>query len=64
MDTLAAAYAEAGRFAEAIAAAEKALGLVKPPQKSLANGIRSRLALYRAGRAYRDEPQSGRPAGS
>jgi len=62
-DTLAAACAEAGRFDEAVAAATKALGLAEPTQKSLAEQIRRRLALYRAGRPYRNQPGVSRPAG-
>jgi hypothetical protein len=55
MDTLAAAYAEAGRFPHAVATATKALGLIKPKQKSLAEQIRLRLEHYKAGRPYRQQ---------
>ncbi len=52
MDTLAAAYAEAGDFQTAIIWEEKALGFVsKQPSKHL---WRERLALYTAGKPYRD----------
>ena len=56
MDTLAAAYAEAGRFPEAIDTATKALGLAEPKQKSLAERIRRRLEQYKAGKPYRQQP--------
>ena len=59
LDTLAAAYAEAGRFPEAESTAQKALALVQSAnQASAVADIQSRLALYRAGRAYRDPPPS------
>jgi spermidine synthase len=54
LDTLAAAYAAAGRFAEAVAAAERAVPLAESGgQAELARRIQSRLELYRAGRPYR-----------
>jgi tetratricopeptide (TPR) repeat protein len=53
--TLAAAYAEAGRFADAIAVAERALQLAIDSRNGpLADGIRIHLALYRAGQPVRD----------
>ena len=56
-DTLAAAYAEAGRFAEAIVCAQKALTSARRlGQKELAEQIASRLALYQAGTPYREGP--------
>jgi spermidine synthase len=54
-DTLAAAYAAAGRYDEAVRVAEQALRQVEaggPP--ALAEQVRARLALYRAGRPYRE----------
>jgi spermidine synthase len=51
LDTLAAAYAAAGRFPDAQRIAERALALAPPPE--LARQIADRLALYRAGRPYR-----------
>lgn len=55
LDTLAAAYAEAGRFAEAVATAEEAVALAKSAQQpALADDIQSHLALYRAGKSYRE----------
>jgi protein O-mannosyl-transferase len=55
--TLAAAYAEAGRFSEAIAAGEQAAALAAAAgQKELADKNRQLLNLYRAGKPYH-EPQ-------
>jgi Tfp pilus assembly protein PilF len=54
LDTLAAAYAAASRFSDAVVAAEKALALARaggPPR--MAEEIASRLQLYRDGHAYR-----------
>ncbi len=59
MDTLAAAYAEAGRFPEAVAVATKATALAEPSQKPLAEKIRRRLELYKAGKPYRQQMQGG-----
>ncbi len=54
VDTLAAAYAEAGRFPEALAAARKALDLAtQRHDQRLANALRSRIRLYEAGKPYR-----------
>ncbi len=53
--TLAAAYAEAGRFPEAVATAEKAEQLATTAgSKKLAGENRQRLELYRAGKPYHD----------
>jgi tetratricopeptide (TPR) repeat protein len=53
-DTLAAAYAEAGRWKDAVAEATRAESLAgKVGNQALAGEIRSRLELYRAGKAYR-----------
>jgi len=53
LDTLAAAYAEAGRFPEAIATARKALDLAtRQNNRALADVLRARIALYDAGRPY------------
>ncbi len=57
LDTLAAAYAEAGRFKDAVETARKALSLpANPPGRVDANAIAQRLTLYEAGRPYRSEP--------
>jgi tetratricopeptide (TPR) repeat protein len=53
MDTLAAAYAEAGRLPEAVDTATQALRLVDPTQKSVAEEIGRRLGRYKAGKPYR-----------
>ncbi len=54
LDTLAAAYAEAGRFDEAVAVAQTALEMALATQQvETAEKIRSRLELYRSGRPYR-----------
>ena len=53
--TLAAAYAEAGRYPEALSAAEKAEQLAaKAGNKNLAEKNRQLLELYRAGKPYRE----------
>lgn len=55
MDTLAAAYAEAGRFPDAIKTAENAIQLATASnQPGLAAEIKSRLQLYQASTAYRE----------
>ena len=56
LDTLAAAYAEAGRFPEAIQASQKALDLAYSADMiELAKDIESRMRLYQAGRPCRGE---------
>jgi len=56
LDTLATAYAAAGRFPEAVETAEKALIAVeKAGQQRLARGIQERLKLYQEGRTYRED---------
>jgi protein O-mannosyl-transferase len=53
--TLAAAYAEAGRFPEAVSSAEKARSLaLAAGQKDIAQKNQELLELYRAGRAYHE----------
>jgi tetratricopeptide (TPR) repeat protein len=53
LDTLAAAYATAGRFDDAVGTAEKAIQLAdSTAQTQLASNIEMRLELYRADRAY------------
>ena len=54
LDTLAAAYAEAGRFAEAVEAARQALEALQDGDTSLAKQIRERLELYTEKRPYRE----------
>jgi len=54
LDALAAAYAEAGRFKEAVLTAQKGLELaLKMGPKELALGLEKRLNLYHTGRPYR-----------
>jgi Flp pilus assembly protein TadD len=55
LDTLGAAYAEAGRFAEAAAAAQKAVELAAAAgQKELVAEIQKRRQLYQARQAFRE----------
>jgi len=55
-DLVAAAYAEASRFPEAIKTEEEAISLANSTgQKELAAKYNSRLNLYRAGKPYRDQ---------
>jgi tetratricopeptide (TPR) repeat protein len=57
LDTLAAAYAEAGWFAEAQATARKALEVATQQNNHvLVSGLRDRIALYEARRPYRQTP--------
>jgi tetratricopeptide (TPR) repeat protein len=54
LDTLAAAYAEAGRFDEAVQTAARALKLASAEkQNALADAVRERLKLYRARKPFR-----------
>jgi tetratricopeptide (TPR) repeat protein len=53
-DALAAAYAEAGRFPEAVKTAQAGLGLVtRQTDPRVAEGLKARLALYEKGTPYR-----------
>jgi hypothetical protein len=55
LGTLAAAYAEAGRFGEAIATAEKARDLArKSGMQNVAERNEQLLGLYRAGQPYHE----------
>jgi hypothetical protein len=55
--TLAAAYAEAGRFSEAVETARRALNLaLAQGNTALADALRKKIALYEAGLAYREKP--------
>lgn len=57
LDTLAAAYAEAGRFPEAVETARRALALAtatQPHAQPLAEEIKARIALYEAGTPFRE----------
>ena len=56
LDTLATAYAEAGRFAEALATSEKAIGLLAPSADAVQVGdMKLRLELYKQKKRYRDQ---------
>jgi len=55
LGTLAAAYAESGRFPEAVATAEKAEQLATAAgDKNLAGKLQPLLELYRAGKPYHE----------
>ena len=55
LDALAAAYAETGRFVEAVQTARKALNLAKQQgNKPLAEAISARIRLYEAGIPFRE----------
>jgi len=57
LNTLAAAYAAAGRFPDAVATAEKALDLaVSSGQNRLAEEIQEHLSLYKESRPYIEKP--------
>jgi hypothetical protein len=56
IDTLAAAHAEAGEFSEAVQLQTKALESPKFDQR-FGREARDRLALYAAGRPYREGPR-------
>ena len=59
LDTLAAAYAAAGRFAEAVATEEVALGLAEAAgADAVAPHLRMRLELYRRDTQFRDPTQA------
>jgi tetratricopeptide (TPR) repeat protein len=65
LDTLAAAYAEVGRFAEATRTARQALSLAeRTSTQPLAEALRARLALYDASRPFRENPRRPEPAGT
>ncbi len=57
LDSLGAAYAAAGRYGEAAEAARRALALPAPAVQ--AEAVRRRLALYEAGKPYREKDRRG-----
>ncbi len=65
-DTLAAAYAEAGKFADAVLTARRALAIAEQSRGDLADAIRKRIALYGKELPFRDtlpRPGTARGAG-
>lgn len=56
LDTLAAAYAEAGKFDKAVETVESAISLASDPQKIM--DMKSRLSLYRSERPFRSHSDS------
>ena len=61
MGTLAAAYAEAGRFIDAVAAGQKAFALAMAAGNTRFAGVNQQLlALYRAGQPYHEPRQTDR----
>jgi hypothetical protein len=65
LDTLAAAYAASGRFEEAVATAERGVALAEQAgDRELADEMAQRLALYRQGEAYREDPAAGTASGT
>jgi tetratricopeptide (TPR) repeat protein len=61
--TLAAAYAEAGRFAEAIATAQRARQLATAQNNpGLANALQAQLGFYQAGTPFHDAGPTSPPA--
>ncbi len=61
LDTLAAAYAEAGRFPEALSTAHQSLDLAgHQNNRSLAVALRARIALYEAGKPFHESPPPSR----
>ena len=54
LDTHSIALANMGKFEEAIVAAGQAIALIPAQNKPAIEGIRSRLALYNAGKPYRE----------
>jgi tetratricopeptide (TPR) repeat protein len=62
LDTLAAAYAEKGQFADAALTARRALAqAAQENQPALADNIRMRIALYEADRPFRSAVSTARP---
>jgi len=56
IDTLAAAYAESGDFAQAIQAQQRAMAQVTPTDTSRTHSFQSRLAIYQRHQCYREWP--------
>ena len=60
LDTLAAAYAEAGDFGAAVTWEEKAQSLLANDDVRNRKDFEARLTLYQAKKPYREEPKAGR----
>ncbi len=58
LDTLAAAYAEAGRFPEAVQIATQLVELARSQNPRMVQALEARLALYQAGTPFRDSRQA------
>ena len=58
LGTLAAAYAETGRFPEAVATAERALDLANAQTNAQVEPLRVQIQLYRASSPFRDASQT------
>ncbi len=56
LDTLAAAYAQAGRFSSAVKTANQALAILRRDPKMSTKELEFRLSLYKARRPYRQGP--------
>jgi tetratricopeptide (TPR) repeat protein len=55
LDTLAAAYAEAGQFADAVRTEQQAIALaLEQNNAGMASGLKARLELYESGKPYRE----------
>jgi cytochrome c-type biogenesis protein CcmH/NrfG len=54
LKTLAAAYAEAGRYTDAVSTLETALATGSGPNASTANEMQPMLATFKAGKPWRD----------
>lgn len=62
LNSLAAAYAEVGRFGEAVQTGEEAVDLARAKgQMPLVDAVTQRLALYRSGQPVRDHPGAQQP---
>ena len=59
LDVLAAAYAEAGQFPQAVEAAGRALALAAAQNNPQVEKIRARLKLYQGRSAYHEPPPTG-----
>jgi tetratricopeptide (TPR) repeat protein len=56
LDALAAAYAEAGRFSDAVRTARNAISIATPERRKLLADLERRVKLYEAGQPYRAVP--------